>query len=250
MVTPDAGSVSTMLAGETPGPETLLGHVVGTGYGRAWVDRWPGPSALLAEVSGNYLLTGAPTAVAPEALRPLVTGFLAAPRAFAPVVTEAFPDRVVWDRVIYRLPPGGRAPVPDHPAVRALTPADAGAIAALSEGVGWISKSWGGPIGLARYGHAYGAFVDGQLVAVVGTFFQGVRHEDAFVATEPEFRRQGLATACARAWCADVVRRGRIPSWSTSPDNAGSWRIAERLGFELVRRDVLYVIGVDVPEPD
>lgn len=249
MIAPDAESVATALAGETPGPDAILGHVVATGYGRAWADRWPRPSALLAEVSGNYLLTGEPAAVDPAALRPLVTGFLAAPEAFEQVVAEAFPDRVVWDRVIYRLPPGRDVPAADHPKVRALTPADAEAVAGLSDEIGWVSKTWGGPIGFARYGHAYGAFVDHRLVAVVGTFFQGARHEDAVVATEPKFRRKGLANACARAWAADVVRRGRIPSWTTSPDNDGSWRIARGLGFELVRRDVLHVIGVDVPLP-
>jgi len=77
--------------------------------------------------------------------------------------------------------------------------------------------------------------------------FQGARHEDAGVVTEPEWRGRGLATACARAWCAAVVARGRAPTRTTSPDNVGSWRIAERLGFELVRRDVLRVIGVEVP---
>lgn len=103
------------------------------------------------------------------------------------------------------------------------------------------------PAGLARRGRAYGAFAGGRLVALVCTFFQGARHEDAGVVTEPEWRGRGLATACARAWCAAVVARGRAPTWTTSPDNVGSWRIAERLGFELVRRDVLRVIGVEVP---
>lgn len=248
MVTLDADSIARVLTEETPGPEAIFGHVAGTGFGRAWADRWPRPTALLAEVSGNYLLAGAPEAVDPAALRPLVTGFLAAPAAFEQVVTEAFPDRVVWDRVVYRLPPGRGVAAPNHPDVRALTPADAEAVAGLSEEIGWVSKTWGGPIGLARYGHAYGAFVDDRLVALVGTFFQGLRHEDAVVATEPEFRRKGLATACAQAWCADVIRRGRIPSWTTAPDNEGSWRTAQRVGFELVRRDVLHVIGVPVPQ--
>ncbi|MEH1124055.1 GNAT family N-acetyltransferase [Micromonospora sp. CPCC 206061] len=246
-VTLEGGSIAAWLAEEAPGPGAILGHVVATGHGRAWADRWPSPSALLVEVGGNYLLAGTPAAVDPAALRPLVTGFLAASKMFAPVVAEAFPDRMVWDRLIYRLPAGHSGPPSGPlPGVRALSAADAEAVAGLSEEVAWVVKTWGGPAGLASYAHAHGAFVDGRLVAVVGTFFLGVRHEDAVVATEPQWRGRGLATACARAWCAGVVARGRTPTWTTSPDNHGSWRIAERLGLELVRRDVLHVIGVDV----
>ena len=244
----DGGSAKDLLAGEGPGPGAILGHVAGTGHGRAWVDRWPHPSAVLAEVAGNYLLAGSPSAVDPVALRPLVTGFLAAPEAFAPVVADAFPDRVAWDRVVYRLPAGPGIPPPRVPAeMRALASADADAIAGLGPELGWVAKTWGGPAGLAGGGHAYGTFVDGRLVAAAGTFFLGHRYEDAFAVTEPRWRGRGLATACARAWCAGVVARGRTPTWTTSPDNHGSHRIAERLGMVLVRRDVLHVIGVDPP---
>ncbi|HLS39861.1 MAG TPA: GNAT family N-acetyltransferase [Ornithinicoccus sp.] len=100
---------------------------------------------------------------------------------------------------------------------------------------------------MAAHGSAVGAFVGGRLASVVCTFFQGVRHEDAGTVTEPEHRGRGLATACAWAWCQAVLARGRVPSWTTSPDNLGSLRIPERLGFELVRRDVLHVVGVEVP---
>lgn len=248
MVTLDAAPIAEWLAEETPGPDVILGHALAAGHGRAWADRWPHPSALLVEVAGNYLLKGVPEAVDPAALRPLVTGFLAAPEAFEPVLAWAFPERARWERVIYRLPSGRGTPTWEpSDDVRALTAADADAVAGLSSEVEWISKSWGGPAGLAGHAHAYGAFADGQLVAVVATFFQGVRHEDAGVVTEPAWRGRGLATACAEAWCAAVVARGRIPTWTTSPDNLGSRRIAERLGFALVRRDVLHVIGVDVP---
>lgn len=252
LVAVERGSVAGLLAGEEPGPNAILGHVVTTGHGRAWADRWPSPSALLVETGGNYLLAGAAGAVDPAALRPLVTGFLAAPPAFEAVVAEAFPDRVVWDRVIYSARDGqpdglGAAADSGGCEVRALTAADADAVAGLSADVDWVSKTWGGPAGFAGNAHAYGAFADGRLVSVVGTFFMGARHEDAVVATEPEWRGRGLATACARAWRAGVVSRGRVPSWTTSPDNRGSWRIAELLGLELVRRDVLHVVGVEVP---
>ena len=53
------------------------------------------------------------------------------------------------------------------------------------------------------------------------------------VATEPGSRGQGLSTACAGAVCQDVRDRGRIPSWTTSPDNTASLRVAAKLGFTV-----------------
>lgn len=67
--------------------------------------------------------------------------------------------------------------------------------------------------------------------------------------TEPEFRGLGLSVACAGALCEEIRARGRIPSWTTSPDNLASKRVAEKLGFTWQRNDYLYVVGIDVPEP-
>jgi GNAT superfamily N-acetyltransferase len=62
-------------------------------------------------------------------------------------------------------------------------------------------------------------------------------------------RGQGLSTACAGAVCQDARDRGHLPSWTTSPDNAASLRVAAKLGFTLRRRDRLLVAGVPVPVP-
>lgn len=124
-------AVGRWLERETPGPEAVLGHVLSTGHGRSWADRWPDPSVLLTETGGNYLLLGDPRSVDPDAVRPLVRGFLAAPPEFVPVLATAFPDRVVWDRVVYRLPPDRALTRPAVGAeVRALTPDDADAVGA------------------------------------------------------------------------------------------------------------------------
>ncbi len=87
------------------------------------------------------------------------------------------------------------------------------------------------------------------LASVACTFYQGAGYEDIGVATEPEYRGLGLSVACATGLCDDIRARGRTPSWSTSPDNAASLRVAEKLGFVLDRRDVLYVVGRSVPRP-
>jgi hypothetical protein len=46
---------------------------------------------------------------------------------------------------------------------------------------------------------------------------------------------------------ADVRSRGNTPTWTTSPDNAGSLGVARRLGFVHDHDDVLYAVRIPVP---
>lgn len=233
---------------ERPGP-LVAQHVANTGKGACRADRWPGPRALVAETGGNYTLAGDPSALRPDDLRGLITGFVEAPPPFVPLLRSAFDDVHDWQRVILTLDGEPAEPPAAAHAVRRLDPGDEGQLAALSAESGWISNSWGGPAGLAGSGTAWGAFVSGCLVAVACPFFVGSAYEDLGVATEPQARGQGLSTACAAAVCRDVRARGRTPSWTTSPDNAASLRVAEKLGFAPRRRDVLRVVGIPIPEP-
>jgi predicted GNAT family acetyltransferase len=102
---------------------------------------------------------------------------------------------------------------------------------------------------LAASGYAWGAFRQGRLAAVACSFFVGVHYEDIGVLTLPTERGRGLSVACAGALCADIQQRGRQPSWSTSPDNTASLRVAEKLGFTVHRRDRLLVVGYPMPQP-
>jgi len=250
---------------DRPGPLVGL-HVIQTGNGTCLADRWPDPRALLVESAGNYALTGDPRVLQPPDLRGRVAGFLEAPARFLPLLQAAFPGLLVWDRVVLALEapprppegsgepqgpegsgePQGGAPVGRAP-VRRLAAGDADPLGRLGEEAAWIGRTWGGPAGLAAGGTGWGAFAGGRLVSVACSFFVGERHEDVGVATEPGFRGQGLSTACAGAVCEDIFRRGRTPSWTTSPDNAASLRVAAKLGFALQRRDRLYVIEAPIP---
>ena len=75
----------------------------------------------------------------------------------------------------------------------------------------------------------------------------GQTYEDIGVVTIAKYQRQGLSTACTAALCRDVRARGHQPVWETSPDNTASLRVAEKLGFQVDRKDVLYALGVSVP---
>jgi GNAT superfamily N-acetyltransferase len=226
---------------DRPGPLVGL-HVIRTGNGTCLVDRWPDPRALLVETAGNYSLAGDPAVLAPAELRGRIAGFVEAPPHFVPLLRAAYPNLLVWDRVVHSLAGAPRpAPAPGQP-VRRLVPGDAAGLAALGADTRWVSKTWGGPEGLAASGAAWGAFAGDRLVSVACVFFVGDRYEEIGVATEQGFRRRGLSTACAAAVCADILRRGRIPSWTTSPDNAASLRVAAKLGFTVERPDRLYLI--------
>lgn len=232
---------------ERPGP--LIGaHVIQTGYGTCFVDRWPAARAVLIETAGNYTLLGSAQALTPADLRPHVKGFVETTDAFAPLLKSAFPDLQTWSRVIFAQPEAPIFAITGDYVLRRLESPDGQHLAGLTPESAWISKTWGGHQGLAASGFAWGAFVDGQLASVACTFFLGEAYEEIGVATEPEFQGMGLSTACAEALCRDIWARGHQPSWTTSPDNLASKRVAEKLEFTMQRNDVLYVVGISLPD--
>ncbi|MCE7982928.1 MAG: GNAT family N-acetyltransferase [Caldilinea sp. CFX5] len=248
LTNPQLATLRDWFLPDRPGP--LIGlHLLNGGHGTAWADRWPAPQAIYVETAQNGSLAGDPTALTPAMIRDVVVGFIEAPAAFVPLLQEVFPDLVVWDRVIYKLP---AAPIYRQPTgftLRRLTSADARHLANLSDESSWISKTWGGPAGLAASGYAWGAFAGDQLAAVANSFFLGDQYEEIGVVTEPVFRGRGVSVACSGALCEEIRARGRIPSWTTSPDNIASKRVAEKLGFQHVRDDHLYVVGINIPKP-
>jgi GNAT superfamily N-acetyltransferase len=235
---------------ERPGP-LVAQHVLATGNGTCLADRWPDPRALVVQTGGNYTLAGDAGALDPGDLRDHVAGFVEAPAPFVPLLRAAFGEVTEWQRVILTLegPPG---PLPAPPAghlVRRLGAGDGASLASLGEETAWIANTWGGPAGLAAGGVGWGAFAGPRLVAAACPFFVGEAHEDLGVATEPASRGLGLSTACAGEVARDARRRGRVPTWTTSPDNTASLRVAAKLGFAPRRRDVLQVVGVPIPQP-
>jgi hypothetical protein len=241
---------------ERPGP-LVASHVLVTGRGACFVDRWPDPRVIVAEVADNYSLAGDPRALSTEEVSERVSGFIDASAAFVPLLRDALPDLQVWDRVIFELDrepdwepsesvaPGAR----DRVSVRRLEADDDWQLFGLAADIGWISKTQGGPAALARSGLAWGGFVEGRLASVATPFYIGTGYEDVGVVTEAAHRGLGLSAACACGVVRDVLVRGRRVSWSTSPDNLPSLAVARKLGFREQRRDFLYVVGEPLPEP-
>jgi len=229
-------------------PGYLVGsHILSTGYGRAWADRFPNSRALLAEVAGNYQFYGEPAAFTPEELAPLLKGFIDCPPEFGPLLHAACPDLVSWERVVYQLEDLRPVSTPAGVEVRRLAEADAPELAGLSPESAWLIKTWGGAVGMANSGTAWGAFVEGKLTSLACPFFMGMQYEDLGVATELPYRGRGLSAACTYMLTQDVLRRGKRVSWNTSTDNVASIRLAEKVGFRFARTDRLFVTGVEIP---
>jgi len=233
---------------DRPGPLVGL-HVLQTGNGACFADRWPHPRTVLTAVAGNYALTGEPEALTPDHLRWRIAGFVDAPVRFVPLLQATFLNVRVWERVIFALETAPRFSFPQGLLIRRLGRADTSHLLGLSPEVAWVWKTWESPTRLATSGFVWGAFAEGRLVSVACTFFMGQQYEDIAVVTEPEWRGGGLSVACAGALCADIQACGRRPSWSTAPENTASVRVAEKLGFTVQRRDCLYVVGNAVPGP-
>ncbi|MEH6373590.1 GNAT family N-acetyltransferase [Streptomyces sp. KLMMK] len=234
-----------------PGLGALPEHVALTGHGTWWADDPSGPRAAAVSCAGHAILAGDPRSADPGDLAPLAGHYVAAPDRFLPVLGAAFHRVVPWERMIWvhrDLPPA--VLLGPEMTVRRLLPRDAHALRTLGQDMAWISAGWGGPTGLAASGRCWGVFRDGFLLSLACTFFVGSRYEDIAVATLPEERGRGLASACVQVLCADVTARGRIPSWTCSRDNHPSRRLAAKAGFHLVHEFVHFAVGAAVrPRP-
>jgi len=234
---------------EQPGLGLVGLHILNTGNGACFVDRWPKPCVVLANTAGNYFLAGDPAALTMADLQEQVTGFVQTSTQFESLFRAAFPTVTVWDRVIAKLTNRPRVPAAGAALVRRLEAGDAYLLWGVNPEMNWIWKTWGSPAALAASEYAWGAFIDGRLVSIACTFFVGDQYEEIGVVTDPAFRGLGLSAACAGALCQDIQARGRRPSWSTPPDNIASLRVAEKLGFTVTSRGFLYVVGITAPIP-
>lgn len=232
------------------GPGPMVGrHVLNTGCGVLYTDRWPEPHLVFARAGNNMALAGETGAVSAEALRTvIVPGVLEADRGFEKLLRSAVDDLKIWERVIYRYREKRPAPKVDGFSFRRLAAGDRKFLESLSPAIQWIWNTWENPARLAERGFAWGAWHDGRLVSVACSFFVGAAHEDMGVVTEPEYRGKGLSPACVGYLSADILARGRLPSWSTSVANTASQRVAVKSGFSLDRRDFLFVVDSEIPE--
>ncbi|MEA2631273.1 MAG: hypothetical protein QOE66_1492, partial [Chloroflexota bacterium] len=115
-------------------------------------------------------------------------------------------------------------------ATRALTAADAPAFAATAPA--WALRGWGSFSSLVAFGAAFGVTHGPGFASLAWIFDQSAGFDSIGVFTVPRYRRLGLGRAAASALIAHIARRrGKVPLWSTPPDNADSIALARSLGF-------------------
>ena len=162
---------------------------------------------------------------------------------FEPLLYTTFPAAHLMPRVILDVPP----PRPYFPrwtyssarSVR-MTPTRSQEWTRMSA---WISRTWTDPAGLAASGHAWGAFVADELVAIACSFFVGDHYEDIGVVTQPTQRGRGLSTACAAALCGDFTAGADAPAGRRPPTTRPVCAWPPNSASGMQRHDRLLVVG-------
>ena len=96
-----------------------------------------------------------------------------------------------------------------------------------------------------------GVYEDGKVVcctdAPLMPYMEDVVQEIG-VNTLSDYRQKGYAVMACEQMVANILANGKMPQWSTTIDNVGSQKLAERIGFKKLA-DVLTVTefkGVDI----
>jgi len=173
-------------------------------------------------------------------------GFIQSPGDFLPGLKRIAPNLAIWPRVRFILHKSPReVQYPLNARIRKVGFSDAPALEQI--GQSWVWNYWEGAEDFCQTATAHVAEVEAIAVSVVSVFVEYENYADLAVATHPSFRRQGLATAAAHALCAEIITQGRVPVWSTSPDNMASSTIPRKLGFIEIPAHPIYVMNHEIP---
>lgn len=79
--------------------------------------------------------------------------------------------------------------------------------------------------------HAYLIKRDGRVVSACVCIREDKWCGEAWVCTDPHYRRQGLARQVVSAWARDMLSAGKVPFYSHKIENIASAGLAEHLGL-------------------
>ena len=85
----------------------------------------------------------------------------------------------------------------------------------------------------SEHGLGYAVLCKGKLVSGASSYSYCRTGYEVVVATDPDFRRQGLALTCSSAFLIECAKRNKIPYWDCA--NKKSLSLSKKIGYSLVR---------------
>lgn len=92
----------------------------------------------------------------------------------------------------------------------------------------------------SRSGIGYAVVHEGRLVSGASSYTIYDKGIEIEIDTRPEYRRKGLARACASALILECLKRGLYPSWDAA--NPESVALSEKLGYHLDYEYVTFAV--------
>ena len=89
-------------------------------------------------------------------------------------------------------------------------------------------------------GFGFAALDGDRAVSVVSSYIVHAGEAEVDISTDEAYRRRGLAAAVCARFVLECLSRGLKPSWDAQ--NAGSVRLAEKLGFKLAHTYDAYLL--------
>jgi RimJ/RimL family protein N-acetyltransferase len=152
--------------------------------------------------------------------------------------------RPIWRRAYHFL---GNAPDPETvlSSGYALRRMDAALLeddrmANTGEARGWVLSFWRSLADFERDGFGYCAIAAQGVASWCLTVFAAGGAYELGLATAPEHRGRGLATAVAAACISECLSRGATPHWQCEEANPASMTVAEKVGFGRPVRYIAY----------
>ncbi len=102
--------------------------------------------------------------------------------------------------------------------------------------VPFILYDWGSYAAYAAHGFGFALLVGAAIASTITAIAVSQRHALINVATEPPYRRRGLATLVGACFVEATLERGLLPVWDADDTNAGSIALARRVGFTEAER--------------
>jgi hypothetical protein len=80
---------------------------------------------------------------------------------------------------------------------------------------------------------AWGLYEDGELASYCMSARENSRSAEAWVETQPEYRRKGLAQKAVFGWAADIQDQKKVPFYSHLVSNEASAALAKKMGLAM-----------------